>query len=86
MDHSVCVFQTKASGITSIDSWRSAKTPVKVGGLAPGSSTPDNVTRILKEALGLPLQLVTGYKGVADIRRAARLARWIWWVLGMGWN
>jgi tripartite-type tricarboxylate transporter receptor subunit TctC len=70
VDHSVCVF-TKASGITSIDTWRAAKTPVKVGGLAPGSSTPDNVTRILKEALGLPLQLVTGYKGVADIRLAA---------------
>jgi tripartite-type tricarboxylate transporter receptor subunit TctC len=70
VDHSVCVL-TKASGITSIDTWRAAKTPVKVGGLAPGSSTPDNVTRILKEALGLPLQLVTGYKGVVDIRLAA---------------
>jgi tripartite-type tricarboxylate transporter receptor subunit TctC len=70
VDHAVCVF-TKASGITSIEAWRAAKSPVKVGGLAPGSSTPDNVTRILKEALGLPVQLVTGYKGVADIRVAA---------------
>jgi tripartite-type tricarboxylate transporter receptor subunit TctC len=70
LDHSVCVF-TKASGITSIDAWRVAKTPVKVGGVAPGASTPDNVTRLLKEALGLPVQLVTGYKGVADIRVAA---------------
>ena len=70
VDHSVCVF-TKASGITSVDSWRAAKTPPKLGGLAPGSATPDNVTRILNEALGLPLQLVTGYKGVADIRIAA---------------
>lgn len=69
VDHSVCVF-SKSSGVTSIDAWRTAKTPVKVGGLAPGSSTPDNVTRILKEALGLPVQLVTGYKGVADIRLA----------------
>jgi tripartite-type tricarboxylate transporter receptor subunit TctC len=70
VDHSVCVF-TKASGITGIEAWRATKSPVKVGGLAPGSSTPDNVTRILKEALGLPVQLVTGYKGVADIRVAA---------------
>lgn len=69
VDHSVCVF-SKSSGVTSIQAWRDSKTPVKVGGLAPGSSTPDNVTRILKEALGLPLQLVTGYKGVADIRLA----------------
>jgi tripartite-type tricarboxylate transporter receptor subunit TctC len=70
IDHSVCVF-TQASGITSLEKWRAAKTPPKLGGLAPGSSTPDNVTRILKEALALPIQLVTGYKGVADIRLAA---------------
>lgn len=69
VDHSVCVL-SKSSGVTSIEAWRAAKNPVKVGGLAPGSSTPDNVTRILKEALGLPLQLVTGYKGVSDIRLA----------------
>jgi tripartite-type tricarboxylate transporter receptor subunit TctC len=51
VDHSVCVF-TQSSGITSIKNWRAAKTPPKLGGLGPGSSTPDNVTRVLKEALG----------------------------------
>jgi tripartite-type tricarboxylate transporter receptor subunit TctC len=69
-DHVVCVL-TKASGITSVEKWMAAKTPVKLGGLAPGTSTPDNATRILKAAAGLPIQLVTGYKGTADVRLAA---------------
>lgn len=69
-DHVVCAL-TKASGITSMDSWMAAKTPVKMGGIAPGTSTPDNATRILQSALGLPIQLVSGYKGTADIRLAA---------------
>src|SRR5919109_2520116 len=69
-DHVVCAM-TKASGITGIDKWLASKTPVKLGGVAPGASTPDNATRIFKAALGLPIQLVTGYKGTADIRLAA---------------
>lgn len=69
-DHVVCAL-TKAGGITSMDSWMAAKTPVKMGGIAPGTSTPDNATRILQSALGLPIQLVSGYKGTADIRLAA---------------
>jgi tripartite-type tricarboxylate transporter receptor subunit TctC len=69
-DHVVCAL-TKASGITSMDNWMAAKTPVKMGGIAPGTSTPDNATRILRSALGLPIQLVSGYKGTADIRLAA---------------
>jgi tripartite-type tricarboxylate transporter receptor subunit TctC len=69
-DHVVCAL-TKASGITSVETWMASKTPVKMGGLAPGTSTPDNATRIFKAALGLPIQLVTGYKGTADVRLAA---------------
>jgi tripartite-type tricarboxylate transporter receptor subunit TctC len=69
-DHVVCAL-TKASGITTIEQWMAAKAPVKMGGIAPGTSTPDNATRILKTALGLPIQLVTGYKGTADVRLAA---------------
>jgi tripartite-type tricarboxylate transporter receptor subunit TctC len=69
-DHVVCAL-TKASGITSVEKWMASKTPVKMGGLAPGTSTPDNATRILKAALGLPIQLVTGYKGTADVRLAS---------------
>jgi tripartite-type tricarboxylate transporter receptor subunit TctC len=69
-DHVVCAM-TKASGITSVEKWMASKTPVKMGGIAPGTSTPDNATRIFKAALGLPIQLVTGYKGTAEVRLAA---------------
>jgi tripartite-type tricarboxylate transporter receptor subunit TctC len=68
-DHVVCAM-SKASGITSLEKWLAAPKPVKMGGVAPGSSTPDNATRAIKAALGLPIQLVTGYKGTADIRLA----------------
>ena len=61
---------TKASGITSAQKWMAATTPVKLGGVAPGAS-PDNTARILKAALGLPIQLVSGYRGTAEIRLAA---------------
>ena len=44
--------------------------PVKLGGTGPGAS-PDNTARILKATLGLPIQLVAGYKGTAEIRLAA---------------
>jgi len=61
---------TKASGITSLEKWMASKTPVKMGGVAPGAYAPDNVIRIAKAALGLPIQLVSGYKGTADVRLA----------------
>ena len=48
-DHVVCAL-SKASGITSVEKWMASKTPVKMGGIAPGTSTPDNATRILKAA------------------------------------
>jgi tripartite-type tricarboxylate transporter receptor subunit TctC len=65
-----CIGLTKASGITSLESWMAAKTPVKIGGTAPGSAT-DDIPAVLQAALGLPLQIVSGYKGTADIRLAA---------------
>jgi tripartite-type tricarboxylate transporter receptor subunit TctC len=68
-DHVVCAF-ARASGVTSAEKWMAAPAPVKMGGVAPGASTPDNATRTMKAALGLPIQLVTGYKGTADIRLA----------------
>ncbi|MGE5819393.1 MAG: Bug family tripartite tricarboxylate transporter substrate binding protein [Deltaproteobacteria bacterium] len=61
---------SKSSGITSVEKWMASKTPVKMGGVAPGAFAPDNVIRIIKAALGLPIQLVSGYKGTADIRLA----------------
>jgi len=60
---------SKASGITSMEKWIASKTPVKVGGQAPGAAN-DDLPKILKATLGLPTQLVSGYKGSADIRLA----------------
>jgi len=61
---------TRASGVTSMEKWLAAKTAVKLGGTAPGGASID-VPKILQAALGLPLQLVSGYKGTAEIRLAA---------------
>src|ERR671919_636111 len=89
-DHVVCAM-TKASGISGVDTWSASKTPVKLGGVAPGASTPDNATRIFKAALGLPIQLVTGYKGTADVRLAAESGElaggcWGWDSISVTWR
>ena len=68
-DNRSCAF-TKASGITSMERWMAAKTPVKVGATAPGDLVHDG-PKILQAALGLPIHLVSGYKGTADIRLGA---------------
>jgi tripartite-type tricarboxylate transporter receptor subunit TctC len=58
---------TKASGVTSVEKWMASKTPVKLGGNSPGV-TPDNAARIVKAALGLPIQVISGHKGTSAIR------------------
>lgn len=68
-DNVACAFH-KSSGITTIDALRNAKTPVKLGGVAPGDTTY-NTAKLLIAALKLPIQLVAGYKGTAEIRLAA---------------
>jgi tripartite-type tricarboxylate transporter receptor subunit TctC len=68
-DNVACAFY-KPSGITSFDNLRNAKTPVKFGGVAPGDTTY-NTARLLAAALKLPIQLVAGYKGTAEVRLAA---------------
>ena len=68
-DENVCAL-TKASGINSLDDWFAAKKPVKLGGEAPGANDSD-APRILKAALGLPIQLIEGFKGTSNIRIAA---------------
>ncbi len=65
----VCTL-TKASGITSIEKWMAAKSPVKLGGVAAGTEL-DDIAKLLKATLGLPIQLVSGYKGTANVRLAA---------------
>jgi tripartite-type tricarboxylate transporter receptor subunit TctC len=68
-DNVACAFY-KASGITTFESLRNAKTPVKLGGVAPGDTTY-NTAKLLIAALKLPIQLVAGYKGTAEVRLAA---------------
>jgi tripartite-type tricarboxylate transporter receptor subunit TctC len=68
-DNIVCAL-TKASGITSIEAWKSSKTPVKLGGTGR-LVVPDNTALVLKHVVGLPIQLVSGYSGTAPIRLAA---------------
>jgi tripartite-type tricarboxylate transporter receptor subunit TctC len=85
----VCALR-KETGITNMDSWMAAKTPLKLGGTAPGSTT-DDVVKILKEAIGLPVQLVSGYKGTADIRLAADSGElaggcWAWESIKVTWR
>jgi tripartite-type tricarboxylate transporter receptor subunit TctC len=80
-DSPVCVL-TKASGVTSMEKLTGAKTPVKLGGTGPGDPTNDH-PKFLKAALGLPIQLVSGYKGTADVRLASESGE----VAGScGWN
>ena len=60
---------SKATGITSVSQWMASGTVLKLGGVAPGAST-DDIPKVLKATLGLPIQLVSGYKGTAPIRLA----------------
>jgi tripartite-type tricarboxylate transporter receptor subunit TctC len=89
-DKSVCVM-TKASGFSTMEQWMASKTPLKLGATGPGSAT-HNVPLILKEALNLPIQLVSGYKGIADIRLAAEggelagVCGWTWDSLKATWG
>jgi tripartite-type tricarboxylate transporter receptor subunit TctC len=60
---------SKTSGITSIEQWLSSRTQVKLGGVGAGSAT-DDIPKVLAATIGLPMQLVSGYKGTADVRLA----------------
>ena len=84
----VCAL-TKTTGVIDIKNWMAAKTPVKLGATGPGSETYD-VPRVLQAALGLPMQIVSGYKGTADIRLAAESGEvggtcWGWEVMKAQW-
>src|SRR5207237_2529114 len=59
----------KSTGITGMDQWLSSKSVVKLGGVGAGSAT-DDIPKVLAVAIGLPMQLVSGYKGTADVRLA----------------
>lgn len=88
-DYMVCAL-TKATGVTSMDRWAAAKTPVKMGGVGT-NSPPTNTAKILKVVLDLPIHVVSGYKGTADIRLAAESgelggACWEWHSMRVTWR
>ena len=70
--------------------WAASTTPVKLGSVAPGGATHD-VPRVLQAALGLPIHLVRGYNGTAEIRLAAQSGEvaggcWPWESLRPTWR
>ena len=89
MDDTACAL-TKASGVANIDQWFASKTPIKLGGEAPGANDSD-VPRMLKATLGLPIQLIEGYKGTSNIRLAAEAGEvdggcWTWASIRSTWK
>jgi tripartite-type tricarboxylate transporter receptor subunit TctC len=56
-------------GITSMEQWLASNTAVKFGAIAGGDGTYDTA-KVIEVALGLPIQIVSGYKGTAPIRLA----------------
>ncbi|MBI2997616.1 MAG: hypothetical protein HYY46_04060 [Deltaproteobacteria bacterium] len=79
---SICAL-SKKTGLSNIEQWLAAKTPVKLGGIAPGNAT-DDVPKILQAGMGLPIHLVSGYKGTSEVRLAVEGGE----VFGvcMGWD
>jgi tripartite-type tricarboxylate transporter receptor subunit TctC len=59
----------KTTGIAGVEQWLAAKTAVKFGAIAAGDGTYDT-PKVVEIALGLPIQVVSGYKGTAPIRLA----------------
>ena len=87
--NTVCAVN-KASGIRSLADLAASKTPVKFAGTGRGT-TPDDTVKVLKAALDLPMQLVTGYKGTSDARLAAEKGEvagvcWDWESMRVTWR
>lgn len=89
-DNPVCAF-TKASGITSYEKWSGAKIPVKLGATGADDLMLYGIPKILNAALGVPVQVVAGYKGTSDIRLAAEAGElaggcWGWESIRSTWR
>ena len=89
-DRTVCAL-TKSSGITNVEKWLTAKAAVKLGSTGTDDVQLYGIPKILNAALGLPVQVVAGYKGTADIRLAAETgelagACWGWESIKATWR
>jgi tripartite-type tricarboxylate transporter receptor subunit TctC len=81
---------TAASGITSVAKWQASKVPVKLGASAVGI-VDYNMAKILKDVIGLPVQVISGYKGTAETRLAAESGEiagscWQWQSIKATWK
>ena len=63
-----CQFNER-SGIKTVQDWFASRRPMKIGSIGPGTSLSD-VPKLLKAALNLPIEMVEGYKGGAEVRLA----------------
>lgn len=81
-NHDLCLVSHK-TGLINAEQWLTGKTLVKLAGSAPGSP-PDDVAKVLKEAIGLPMRLISGYKGTADMRVAVESAE-VDGLCGLSW-
>ena len=89
IDTPVCAL-TKASGVTSLETWFAAREPVKLGGVGAGGTHSD-VARTLQAALKLPIRLVEPYKGTSEIKLAAESGElaggcWAWESVKATWS
>jgi tripartite-type tricarboxylate transporter receptor subunit TctC len=67
----LCITST-ASGITSIDKWKASKEPVKFASAGLTGDIAHDTPMILSHAMGLPLRLITGHKGNAEMKLAVQ--------------
>jgi tripartite-type tricarboxylate transporter receptor subunit TctC len=67
-DEPVCVVDADL-GISSLGEASDLAEPVRFGGVGPGSQT-DDVPNILRSALGLNIEVVSGYEGTSGVRLA----------------
>ena len=59
----------KSTGITDVHAWIASKQIIKFGGIGAGAGS-DDIPKILAATIGLPAQVVSGYKGTAETRLA----------------
>lgn len=88
-DNIACAVK-KDSGFTKLSELVNSPRPVILGGAGPGSTTDDAV-KVLTIALGLNVQLVSGYSGTATIRQAAESGEvhggcWAWESIKVTWK
>ena len=62
----VCTFNNE-SGVKTVADWFASKRALKISATGPGTG-PSDIPKLLKAALGLPADVLEGYKGGADAR------------------